>query len=148
SKSQLRQFLMKRIKKTLKPEELYADELSLKMFGLVPADFDLRKSTIDLLTEQAAAFYDYDKKKLFLLEGSSLKSESTTLAHELSHALADQHFNLEKFMQDTPSNDDENLAHTAVVEGQASWLMIAYELKQAGQDPEPTAKMLAAVGDS
>src|SRR5438874_10677825 len=52
SKSQLRQFLMKRIKKTLKPEELYADELSLKMFGLVPADFDLRKSTIDLLTEQ------------------------------------------------------------------------------------------------
>jgi hypothetical protein len=148
SKRQLRQFLTKRIKKSLKPEELYADELSLKMFGLVPADFDLRRSTIDLLTEQAAAFYDYDKKKLFLLEGSSFKSETTTLAHELSHALADQHFNLEKFMQDTPSNDDENLAHTAVVEGQASWLMIAYELKQAGQDPEPTAKMLAAVGDS
>jgi hypothetical protein len=148
SKQQLRQFLTKRIKKTLKPQELYADELALKMFGLVPADFDLRRSTIDLLTEQAAAFYDYDKKKLFLLEGSSVTSETTTLAHELSHALADQHFDLEKFIQEMPANDDENLAHTAVVEGQASWLMAAYELKQAGQPAQPTASMLKTVGDS
>lgn len=148
SKPQLRQFLKKRIKKTLKADEIYADELSLKMFGLVPADFDLRKSTVDLLTEQAAAFYDYNKKKLFLLEGSSLSSETTTLAHELSHALADQHFNLQKFMQDTPSNDDENLAHTAVVEGQASWVMLAYALKQAGRPGTPTADMLRGIGTS
>src|SRR5919202_6276291 len=69
TKRQLRQFLNKRIKKTLKPEEIYADELALKMFGFVPPDFDLRKSTVDLMTEQAAAFYDYDAKRLFLLEG-------------------------------------------------------------------------------
>ncbi len=150
SKHQLRQFLNKRIKKTLKPDEIRADELSLKMFGLVPQNFDLKKSTIDLLTEQAAAFYDYDEKKLFLLDDpdSNGAGETTTLAHELSHALADQYFNLEHFMEDTPSNDDENLAHTAVVEGQASWLMIAYELKHAGQDPVPTAEMLKSVADS
>ena len=135
-KLQLRHFLTKRIKKTLKPEEIQADELALKMFGLVPQDFDLRKSTIDLLTEQAAAFYDYDSKKLFLLDDSGFESETTTLAHELAHALADQHFNLGKFMDETPSNDDENLAHTAVVEGQASWLMLAYDLKQSGKPAE------------
>ncbi len=148
SKHQLRQFLSKRIKKTLMPEEIRADELALKMFGLVPQGFDLKKSTIDLLTEQAAAFYDYDEKKLFLLEDTSFDSETTTLAHELSHALADQHFDLAKFMEETPSNDDENLAHTAVVEGQASWLMIAYGLKQAGQAPVPTPEMLNSVVDS
>jgi hypothetical protein len=148
TKRQLHQFLTKRIKKTLKPEEIRADELSLKMFGLVPPDFDLKKSTIDLLTEQAAAFYDYDEKKLFLLADSSIEAETTTLAHELSHALADQHFNLENFMEETPSNDDENLAHTAVVEGQASWLMIAYELKRGGQPPVPTEEMLKSVADS
>lgn len=147
-KRQLRRFLTKRIKKTLKPEEIRADEMALKLFGLVPQDFDLRKSTIDLLTEQAAAFYDYDAKKLFLLDDSGFDSETTTLAHELSHALADQHFNLGKFMDETPSNDDENLAHTAVVEGQASWLMLAYDLKQAGQPPVPTAEMLKSVVDS
>ena len=148
SKSQLRRFLGKRIKKTLKPDEIYADELSLKMFGLVPQDFDLKKSTIDLLTEQAAAFYDYDEKKLFMLEDSSFSAETTTLAHELSHALADQYFNLGKYMEDSPANDDENLAHTAVVEGQASWLMIAYELKQSGQPPAPTPEMVKSVADT
>lgn len=148
TKRQLRQFLSKRIKKTVKPEEIRADELSLKMFGLVPQDFNLKKSTIDLLTEQAAAFYDYDEKKLFLLDDASLEAETTTLAHELSHALADQHFDLNHFMEDTPSNDDENMAHTAVVEGEASWLMIAYELKHAGQPPEPTPDMLKSVADS
>ena len=148
TKKQLRGFLNKRIKKELRPDEIYADELALKMFGLVPQDFNLKKSTIDLLTEQAAAFYDYDEKKLFLLDDSSFESETETLAHELSHALADQHFDLGKFMDEAPSNDDENLAHTAVVEGQASWLMIAYELKQNGQPPEPTADMLKSVVDS
>jgi hypothetical protein len=150
TKRQLRQFLNKRIKKTLKPDEIRADELSLKMFGLVPQSFDLKKSTIDLLTEQAAAFYDYDEKKLFMLADGDLNvaGETTTLAHELSHALADQYFNLENFMEETPSNDDENLAHTAVVEGQASWLMIAYELKRGGQNPVPTAEMLKSVSDS
>jgi Zn-dependent peptidase ImmA (M78 family) len=147
-KKQLRRFIAKRIKRTLRPEEIRSDELALKMFGLVPQDFDLRKSTIDLLTEQAAAFYDYDNKKLYLLQDSSVNAETTALAHELAHALADQHFDLGKFMDEAPSNDDENLAHTAVVEGQASWLMIAYDLKQEGKDPVPTPDMLKEVADS
>lgn len=148
SKRQLHQFLVKRIKKTLKPAELHADELSLKMFGLVPQDFDLKQSTIDLLTEQAAAFYDYQERRLFVLEGSSFTSEQTTLAHELSHALADQNFDLSKYMDSSPGNDDENLAHTAVVEGEASWLMVAYDLKASGQLPVPTREMLDSVADS
>lgn len=148
SKKQLRKFLAKRIKKTLKPDEIRADELALKMFGLVPQDFDLKKSTLDLLTEQAAAFYDYDAKKLFLLQGAPLGEETTTLAHELSHALADQHFDLEKFVDESPANDDESLAHTAVVEGEASWLMIAYNLAASGKSAEPTEEMLKTVEDA
>lgn len=148
TKAQLHHFLAKRIKKTLKPDEIHADELALKMFGLVPQDFDLKKSTIDLLTEQAAAFYDYDEKKLFLLDAPNFDDEVTTLAHELAHALADQHFDLQRFMDESPTNDDEDLAHTAVVEGQASWLMIAYDLKAQGEAPDPTPEMLKAVENS
>lgn len=148
SKRQLRQFLSKRIKKTLQPEEIRSDELVLKLFGLVPQNFDLKKSTVDLLTEQAAAFYDYDEKKLFLLPDSESDAEITTLAHELSHALADQHFDLERFMEDSSLTDDQNLARTAVVEGQASWLMLAYDLKAAGKPPVPTEQMLKSVGDA
>src|SRR3954467_9280335 len=103
SKRQLRRFLNKRIKKSLKPEEIYADELALKMLGFVPQNFDLRKSTIDLLTEQEEAFYDYDKKKLFLMGESPTGSETIALGNELAHALADQHFSQRSFMEDTPS---------------------------------------------
>jgi hypothetical protein len=148
TKAQLRQFLKKRIKRTVKPQEIQADELALKMFGLVPQDFDLKQSTIDLLTEQAAAFYDYDQKRLFLLVNSTIEDESTTLAHELAHALADQYFDLERFVDNVSANDDENLAHTAVVEGEASWLMLAYQLKELGRAPNPTPEMLNALGQT
>jgi hypothetical protein len=148
NQAQLRKFLSHRIHATLKPKDLEMDELTLKLFGLVPAGFDLKKETIDLLAEQAAAFYDYREKKLFLLEGASLSSEETTLAHELSHALADQHFNLEKFVDDDSASDDENLAHTAVVEGQASWLMLAYQMRRQGVNEPPSPAMLATIENS
>lgn len=147
-KAELHRFLIKRIKKSIKPREIRADELALKMFGLVPQDFDLKKSTIDLLTEQAAAFYDYDSKKLYLLDSDAPAEQTIALAHELSHALADQHFDLGRFMDEEPSNDDEALAHAAVVEGQASWLMIAYNLKLAGQPAAPSTNMLKSALNS
>lgn len=147
SKDELRSFLTERVKSTIKPEQIHADEVTLKLFGLVPQDYDLEKSTIDLLTEQAAAFYDYKKKKLFLLSGIAIPSEEVTLAHELSHALADQHFGLERFTQEKAQSDDESLAHSAVVEGQASWLMVAYAAKKAGQ-AVPSREMLNAIAKS
>ena len=55
-----------RVDKAIKPADIKAESLTLKMLGLIPQDFDLRQQTVDLLTEQAAAFYDYQKKKLFL----------------------------------------------------------------------------------
>ena len=69
-KDELHRYLEKRLHETMKPEDARAEELTLKMLGLVPSDFDLRKNTLDLLTEQAAAFYDYNAKKLFVLQGS------------------------------------------------------------------------------
>src|SRR5580704_4714672 len=51
SKEQVNQFLKKRIKETSSPEEVRAEELTLKKFGLIPQDFDLAKNEVDLLTE-------------------------------------------------------------------------------------------------
>jgi len=47
----------------------------------VPQDFDLAKNTVDLLTEQAAAFYDYNKKKLFITESTPSDTQEPVLAH-------------------------------------------------------------------
>ena len=137
TKDQLHKYLEKRLRDTMKPEDVRAEELTLKMLGLVPKDFDLRKNTLELLTEQAAAFYDYNQKRLFVLKGSGDGAEErVALIHELAHALADQHFHLAKFIHEGMKSDDDATARQAVMEGQATWLMTAYLAKENGGPPE------------
>src|ERR1700735_2688791 len=133
TKDDVNKFLKDRVKEVAKPDEIRAEELTLKKFGFVPADFDLAKNTVDLLTEQAAAFYDYNKKKLFLTESTSAESQEPVLAHELAHALADQNYNLAKFIRQGRKNDDGSTARLAVMEGQATWLMSEFLARQNGQ---------------
>jgi hypothetical protein len=132
TREKLKDFLQTRINESIKPEELRIEELTLKLFGFVPESYDLKASTVSLLTEQAAAFYDYRKKKMFLLEGAPEISQRFVLIHELAHALADQHFTLEKYIQQG-RNDDSATARMAVMEGQAQWLMYEVMAQKTGQ---------------
>jgi len=151
SKEKVNEFLKKRVKEVASPEELRAEELTLKKFGLVPPDFKLADTTVDLLTEQAAAFYDYDKKKLFITETISADSQEPVLAHELSHAIADQNFNLAKYIRQGRKNDDAATARLAVMEGQATWLMSEYLARRLGQSLKSSpelAKLMSRVSEN
>jgi hypothetical protein len=59
--------------------------------------------------------------------------QDVALVHELAHALADQHFGLEKFINKSGDDDDAATARGAVVEGQASWVMTEQMLRQMGR---------------
>jgi hypothetical protein len=133
SKDKVNEFLKKKVKEVSSPSELRAEELTLKKFGLVPADFDLAKTTVDVLTEQAAAFYDYHAKKLFITDWTPSSTREAALAHELAHALADQNFNLKRFIRKARESDDEALARMAVMEGQATWLMSEFLARRTGE---------------
>ena len=139
-KKQLKAYLEKKVKDEVKPEEIRIEELTLKKFGLVPDSFDMRTTMVDLLTEQAAAFYDYHEKKLYLMKGSDPSTEGMFVFHELAHALADQHFDLAKFIRKGKS-DDSSMARMAVMEGQATWLMYEYMASKMGQSLKTTPKM-------
>ncbi|MFN0102749.1 MAG: ImmA/IrrE family metallo-endopeptidase [Bryobacteraceae bacterium] len=132
TREKLKEFLQTRIDETVKPEEIRVEELTLKLFGFVPENYNLKESTVSLLTEQAAAFYDYRKKKMFLLESAPEISQRFVLIHELAHALADQHFQLEKYIHQG-RNDDSATARMAVMEGQAQWLMYELMARKTGQ---------------
>ena len=129
---ELKRYLEKKVKEDIKPDEIRAEETMLKKLGLAPQDFDLARTMVDLLTEQAAAFYDYHKKKLFLMQGGEPSGESMVVVHELAHALADQRFDLGKFIKKGKS-DDSSLARMAVMEGQATWLMMESTSRRGGQ---------------
>ncbi len=143
TKDKIKEFLNKRIKDVAKPEDLRAEELTLKKFGLVPQDFDLAKNTIDLLTEQAAAFYDYDRKKLFVTDTTSSETQEPVLSHEIAHAIADQNFNLAKFIKAGRKSDDGSTARLAVMEGQATWLMSELMARKMGQSLKDSPALLA-----
>ena len=133
TRDELNKFLNERVKEVATPEEIRAEELTLKKFGLVPQEFDLARTTVDLLTEQAIAFYDYRKHKLFVTEAAPSATREAALVHELAHALADQRFNLERYIKQAHKSDDGALARMAVMEGQATWLMSEYLARRMGQ---------------
>jgi hypothetical protein len=147
SKDKVNEYLKKKMKHGDTHEQIRADELTLKKFGLVPQDFDLSSSTVDLLTEQAAAFYDYDRKKLFITDSTASDSEEPVLAHELSHALADQKFDLGKFMRKGRDSDDGSAARLAVMEGQATWLMSEYMAHKSGRSLADSPELVRAMSD-
>ncbi|MEB2359853.1 MAG: hypothetical protein HUU41_03520 [Bryobacteraceae bacterium] len=148
TRPELRRYLERKIQEEVKPEEIRADELALKKFGFVPPDYDLKESTVDLLTEQAAAFYDFRARKLFVLESASGALDQIALVHELAHALADQNFRLAKFIKRGESSDDDSLAHVAVMEGQASWLTGEYLARMSGQSLKTSPALLERMSRS
>lgn len=145
TREQVNRYLKEQIKHNVKPAELRAEEITLKKFGFVPPDFDLKKTTIDLLTEQAAAFYDFHRKKLFISDWAAQNMRQAALVHELGHALADQNYSLRKFLNKASDDSEDSLARETVVEGQASWLMIEYAARRLGRtlkDPDTAAEYL------
>jgi len=132
SKDNFRKMVEEGVKDAETNKETRAAEIALKMFGLVPPDFNLARESGDLLAEQAAAFYDYKKKRLFVLDSTKNGNEQRiALAHELAHALADQQHPLRKFISDS-DGDEQSTARQAVIEGQATWLSWAYLSKKSG----------------
>ena len=92
---------------------------------MLPPDFDLGQATLDPLEERASAFYDYHKRRLFIMDSSVREAGRLALSHELAHALADQNFYLERYLNHSAGSGDGANARLPVMEGQATWLMMA-----------------------
>ncbi len=133
---------------------LQRDEIVLKKFGLLDRGFDLKPFLLALLKEQIEAFYDSKTKTVNMLDWVDIDEQKPVLAHELTHALQDQHVDLEKWNDQTPDEvstdsagdtdhlekDEMDTARDAVAEGQATAVMMDYILKPMGKslvkDPE------------
>jgi hypothetical protein len=69
------------------------------------------------------------------------------LAHELSHALADQNYNLGRFIRQGRKSDDGATARLAVMEGQATWLMSEYLARKTGQTLKDSPSLVAMMSN-
>lgn len=127
-RSDLPEILRQKLAQQVPDREMGDTEVALSAMGLLPRGLDLKKTYLALLGEQVGAFYDQHSKELFTFSGQSLNNAQNRviLAHELTHALEDQHFNLLRLPLEAKGNDDRALAASALVEGDATLVMNRY----------------------
>jgi hypothetical protein len=118
-----------------------ASALSRGMFhlGLLREKIDLGPALLDAFKTQAGAYYDPTSKKFFIV----LVPDDPTLldvlsAHELTHAVQDQHFDLLPFLGGRGNSkglsEDTINARRFVMEGEATLVMMAFMLSRSGGD--------------
>jgi hypothetical protein len=126
-------------------DELRKDEVLLKGLGLVPPDTDLVDAMRSLLGAGVVGFYDPETAAL-VVRGSALTPYvRTTIAHELTHALDDQHFDLDRPEYDD-ATDEISFGFSAVVEGNARRVenLYLHSLSQADQADAAAEEMRIA----
>ena len=154
SRAEVESYLKKKFEEDQSSKRLQEGEIVLKKFGLLDRDFSLKPFLLALLKEQIEAYYDSKTKTVYMLDWVDIEDQKPVLAHELTHALQDQHSDLEKWNDQTPdevslnsredtdhlARDEMDTAREAVVEGQATAVMMDYILKPMGKslikDPE------------
>ncbi len=159
SRDEVEAYVTKHTSEDEDAKRLRRSELVLKKFGLLPRDFDLGKFLVALLKEQVAGYYDPKTKTVNLLDWLGAEQQKPVLAHELTHALQDQSFSLEKYMKPADAdldkkkeitlqdiaNDEISTTRQAVVEGQAMVVLVDYMLAPLGESLKDSPQVVEAL---
>ena len=133
SREEIRRYILARMAEEYPPEELELDRRLLLKLGLIPDSLDYPGTLVLLLTEQVAGYYDPKTRTLHVADWVPVQEQLPVMAHELAHALQDQHFDLDRLLEGVEGNEDATQAHVAVVEGEGLGLMLEYVLQPLGQ---------------
>jgi hypothetical protein len=132
SRGEIRAYLLRKMNADKDADKRYADQKVMEKFGLLPKDYPLEETIMKVLTEQVAGLYDPGSQEFFIADWTTPADERMVMSHELTHALQDQHFHIEKWTDAAKPNDDAELARNAVVEGSAIAAMLDYVLRGKG----------------
>jgi hypothetical protein len=166
TRDSVQSYLLKKFDEDKGAKKMEQSELVLKKFGLLNQDFALRPFLLSLLTEQIAGYYDDQTRTVNLLDWIPPDEQKPVMAHELTHALQDQHSPLKKWESQTLTTISRNAAddnahiatdevddtRDAVLEGQAMAVFVDYGLKPMGRSivtaPEVVNNVVGAMGDT
>jgi len=133
NREQIKIHLLDTISSELPARKLEHEGIVYRALGLVPDDFDYKTRVVDIYIGQIGGYYDPKKKRFVMADWSPAVMQNTVAIHELTHALQDQHFGLDKFVDAKLLNGDELLARSALVEGDATAVMMDYNYLLLGQ---------------
>ena len=133
SREEIRAYVIKQMNEEKNPAERYADARTAEAFGLLPRGFDLDTFMVNVLTEQVEGLYDPRAQEFYIADWSPPGDQRMVMAHELTHALEDQHFHIEAWSRAARPNEDAELARDAVLEGSAMAAMVDYLMLGTGR---------------
>jgi len=109
-------------------EEVAIDQEVYVLLDLMGEDQDLYAILLDVYSEQVIGFYDDELKELYVVskKGELGPLEEIVLAHEYTHALQDQYFDLSSLPLEEEGNSDLSIAVLSLVEGDASLVQGIY----------------------
>ncbi len=148
-RADLKALLLKELDEEQTPAEFRTGELAFKALGLIERDLDWKATMVKVYAEEIAAFYDPKTKTMHLIResdqapkevgflesllgkkaGFDKDENKTVIAHELTHALADQHYNLDAMQELVKKDDDRSMALSALIEGEATLAMIGSQME-------------------
>jgi hypothetical protein len=128
--AEARGYLESRLDIVLPPGRRALMEAFLRTAGLIPKGTDLRASLLGVLDQQVAGYYDPASGTLYVVDradGMPPFMQRAVLAHELTHALDDQHVGLEDAVSaGAPRTEDADIVKASLAEGSATALMLQY----------------------
>jgi hypothetical protein len=135
-----REHAIKRFMKFYTEERIRAEEQAYILMGVLPEGTDVFEIMLDVLEEQAGGFYDPDTKSFYVLDDIPAAVAPIVVAHELTHALEDQHFDIDGRLNEVIDDADATFARSAIHEGSAMLVMNRYMLDAiAAGTMDPTA---------
>ncbi len=128
-------YLDRRVKEDYSEKDLLREGKLLEKLGLIPQATKYRDLVMKLLTEQVGGYYDPDMKTLFIAGWLPMDQQGPVLAHEITHALQDQYFDLGGMIKRDLElkDDDQAMAHKALAEGDGMAVMLDYVLQPTGR---------------
>jgi hypothetical protein len=127
------------------PEEVALSEDLLGTLGLIPEGASIRELTLDLLGGQVAGYYSPDRDELFVVSRTGQvvgPVERVTYAHEFTHQLQDQNFDLATLDTTSVDQSDRALAQLALIEGDATSVQTTWLI--GNLTPEELNELIAA----
>jgi hypothetical protein len=128
---QLRAYFTDSLAREWSPAAEQRDRAVDQALDMDAGNTDLRESEIDSMVKSVLGFYDQNSKQLVIVTDRAQMgvTDKITYAHEFTHSLQDQHYNLTALFARAEGNSDYQMALKGLVEGDATLTMGLYARK-------------------
>lgn len=144
-RAEVEKYLLDTIKEKIPQERFVNEGVVYKILGIIPKDYQYLEGIVELYTSQLGGYYDPEKEFYAMASWMPSGLQLSIAVHELTHALQDQHFKLDALLDHRVAESDLLAARSALVEGDATAVMIDFTRKQVGQGPLRDEDSVAAI---